>query len=184
MKLQIENLGKVSITVEGEFNKERAYDRLSLVLNGEDGISYVSKQPVPIGIDISNTKYWMPLNIGGNKYIIANALGNSTYKAISQKLVTDKFNEQEEINIELLSVQAKAKEYADLSKQSSESYLAAIEELRATNPDLAVAVEITKKVLDLETQLNGLTLKLVTEEDYGTMTEYDDNTLYLTYEEE
>lgn len=57
----IKNLGKVCITPEGVWDRNRAYDRLCLVsLTGDNGLvySYISRKAVPIGIQIGDTEYW------------------------------------------------------------------------------------------------------------------------------
>ncbi len=62
MKPTIENLGKVSVTVEKEYwTKDRPYDRLTIVHDTTTIASYISRQNVPAGMDIFNTEYWIPL---------------------------------------------------------------------------------------------------------------------------
>lgn len=51
-------LGKVSITTNGDWDKNKQYDRLCLVFDNVTLASYVSKQKVPTGIEITNTDYW------------------------------------------------------------------------------------------------------------------------------
>ena len=60
MKLQVTNLGKVSITVEKDpWTINRAYDRLTIVEN--ELTSYISRKPVPKGQPITNNRdYWVP----------------------------------------------------------------------------------------------------------------------------
>lgn len=62
MKLQIANLGKVSLTVEeNPWSINKAYDRLTIV---EDNyLSYISRIPVPKGQPLANNrKYWVPFS--------------------------------------------------------------------------------------------------------------------------
>lgn len=54
----IQCLGKVSITTNGDWDKNKQYDRLCLVFDNATLSSYVSKQKVPVGIEITNTEYW------------------------------------------------------------------------------------------------------------------------------
>lgn len=54
----IQCLGKVSITTNGDWDKNKQYDRLCLVFDNVTLASYVSKQKVPVGIEITNTDYW------------------------------------------------------------------------------------------------------------------------------
>lgn len=60
MKTQIDNLGKVSITCEGQWEFTREYDRLCLVHDGFFA-SYISKKHVPKGINLENEEYWQPV---------------------------------------------------------------------------------------------------------------------------
>lgn len=54
----IQCLGKVSITTNGDWDKNKQYDRLCLVFDNVTLSSYISKQKVPVGIEITNTEYW------------------------------------------------------------------------------------------------------------------------------
>lgn len=51
------NLGKVSITVHGEW-EDIDYDKLTLVYHKEKNATYISKRPIPKGTIISDKKYW------------------------------------------------------------------------------------------------------------------------------
>lgn len=53
------NIGKVSISCDGAWNKNTDYDKLCLVT--ANGANYVSRKQVPIGIDITNEEYWQKL---------------------------------------------------------------------------------------------------------------------------
>ena len=53
------NIGKVSISCDGVWNKNIDYDKLCLVT--ANGANYVSRKQVPIGIDITNEEYWQKL---------------------------------------------------------------------------------------------------------------------------
>lgn len=62
MQLEIEKLGKVSITVEKDawdINKE--YDRLVIVKPTNGNATYLSRKKVPSGIALTNTEYWIVL---------------------------------------------------------------------------------------------------------------------------
>ena len=64
MKIIKDNLGKVAITCNGYWDKGLPYDRLCIVITSlkADNIStFISRKPVPIGIDITNEEYWMRL---------------------------------------------------------------------------------------------------------------------------
>lgn len=60
MKSLKEELGKVSLTVNGVWNPNTNYDRLCLVRDGAFS-AYISRIPVPSGTPLTNTMYWMPL---------------------------------------------------------------------------------------------------------------------------
>lgn len=62
MKIHKEELGKVSITIEGKFNPAKIYDRLCLVGDGQFGI-YISKKELQVEL-----LYLMKLI--GNVYLI------------------------------------------------------------------------------------------------------------------
>ena len=59
------NLGKVSLTAEGVWDIKSKYDVLSIVYDEHTQHGFISKQPVPIGVDLYNSEYWMPLNVSG-----------------------------------------------------------------------------------------------------------------------
>lgn len=56
MKTIEEELGKVSLTCNGQWN-DRPYERLCIVHDGFYA-SYISRKAVPAGIPLSNEEYW------------------------------------------------------------------------------------------------------------------------------
>ena len=58
MKPTYKNLGKVCLTANGKWDKTKQYDRISIVFNDADNTSYISRQDVPAGIEITNEDYW------------------------------------------------------------------------------------------------------------------------------
>lgn len=77
MKIIKDNLGKVAITCNGYWDKALPYDRLCIVITSlkADNIStFISRKPVPAGIDITNEEYWMRL---GNSINFKTINGNS-----------------------------------------------------------------------------------------------------------
>lgn len=69
MELQVEELGKVAVTVNGYWDKNNCYDRLCIVNEKFSPVqirSYISKKPVPAGIALCNTEYWMPFSVHVN----------------------------------------------------------------------------------------------------------------------
>lgn len=70
---QIKELGKVVITPAGYWIKDKAFEHLDLVTNEIDNKSYIAKQNVPAGIEITNVDYWQPIGASGyrnNNFII------------------------------------------------------------------------------------------------------------------
>ena len=60
MRLQIDNLGKVAITVEeGYWSSDKDYDKLTIV--EQEGVfgTFISRKPVPAGTELTNRKYWI-----------------------------------------------------------------------------------------------------------------------------
>lgn len=90
MKLQVEQLGKVGITVDEQYyNISKSYDRLVIVQNEDDGICYISRKRVPAGQgQINNREYWIPLGKPNNIVSLAQ------FKALSSvNLLPDTFEE-------------------------------------------------------------------------------------------
>lgn len=184
MNSQTDKLGKTAITVEGVHKKTRAYDRLCIVMNSLDGVSYISRIPVPIGVEISNTKYWFPFFIGKNNLVLALTSGDSDLMAMTQKAVTEMYNmlsesvderfaEQAETNNSLQSIGEEAQHYAELSQEASETYLAAIQEL---SPDQQAALQLavtvgthTRQIAALEAALGGTSIVHISESQYQTL---------------
>ena len=65
MKEFSKDLGNVSLAPKGKWSKEQEYERLALVYNACDNLSYVAKINVPSGVAIENREYWQPMNATG-----------------------------------------------------------------------------------------------------------------------
>ena len=65
MKQYKKELGKVSVSAEGKWNIDNAYERISMVFDEHTEQAFISKCDVPAGIDLYNREYWMPLNVSG-----------------------------------------------------------------------------------------------------------------------
>ena len=181
MRTQTTNLGKAAITIGGVHKNNRAYDKLTMVLNKYNGISYISRKPVPQGTDIDNIKYWMPFGITGRALILAMTTGDSEIKTMTQKAITDlynafkeevdgKFAAQAETNTALQSISEEAQHYANLSQEASETYLAAIQEL---SPDQQAALQLavtvgshTREIAALQAALGGTSFVYISETQY------------------
>lgn len=180
MKSQITNLGKVAPTFEGGHDSHLAYDRLSCVFDGNTGTTYISRKPVPINIPVTNTEYWQPLAIGTNRIPLTESLGNDSFRAVTQKFITELWNKQYEFN--------KTVEGAvDLSKEAIE----AIELLSKDQQEaLKLATEIvrcTTRLDKVEANLNGYAFKEMNEDEYDDAAnnkQLEDNTIYFVFENE
>lgn len=63
MKVQTDNLGKVSITIEEDYwSDKKCYDKLTVVEKQGAFGTYISRKPVPAGIMLTNRKYWIPFS--------------------------------------------------------------------------------------------------------------------------
>lgn len=105
MKVQTDNLGKVSITVEKDYwNINKCYDKLVAVEREGYG-AYLSRKPVPEGIYIDNREYWIRLSFPGSSGSVnlVQTLGYDAGVAISQKAITEKFDEIEAILNDIIS---------------------------------------------------------------------------------
>lgn len=81
MNKYIKDLGKVSLSAEGEWDRNKEYDILSLVNHPITGKTYVSRKQVPTDINLTNIEYWMPFKSGGylnSGIIIINDIDTST----------------------------------------------------------------------------------------------------------
>lgn len=65
MKQFSKDLGNVSLAPKGKWSREQEYEKLALVYNAYDNLSYVAKINVPSGVDIENREYWQPMNVTG-----------------------------------------------------------------------------------------------------------------------
>lgn len=65
MKEYTKNLGKVVMTPKGAWSIEKEYEILDIVHDSVTDHAYISKQEVPSGVDLSDSRYWMPLNVSG-----------------------------------------------------------------------------------------------------------------------
>lgn len=99
MKSKIEKLGKVSITVEKDYwDRNKVYNRLTIVERQGTRTAYLSRKVVPIGVDITDRNYWITISKWADiPYEIVQEFGDSTELVISQKVVTLKVNELQEL---------------------------------------------------------------------------------------
>ena len=63
MQLQIDKLGKVSITIEeGYWDINKDYDKLTVVEKQGTYGTFISRKPVPAGTVLTNREYWIPFS--------------------------------------------------------------------------------------------------------------------------
>lgn len=63
MKLSVDKLGKVAITVEKDYwSSSKDYDKLTIVEVENQYKTYISRKPVPAGTSLSNREYWIPFS--------------------------------------------------------------------------------------------------------------------------
>lgn len=67
MELYKQDLGKVCLTMNGEFDPTISYKELCCVYVEDDSTlrSFISRKPVPAGTDIYDREYWQPICYGG-----------------------------------------------------------------------------------------------------------------------
>lgn len=63
MKSIIKKLGKTSITVEKDYHSSnKEYNKLTIVEEQGAFKTYLSRKPVPVGIELTNREYWIPFS--------------------------------------------------------------------------------------------------------------------------
>ena len=145
-----------SVSYEGLWDITKQYKKWTVVLDNHSHWMYISTQAVPTGIDITNELYWMLVT----PYKIDTVFDNTSYDAIANKSVTDKFalNDadiaelQENVrNIFLniaqintdISNEATARENADTTLQDN---------IDSVNDDLIVRININGAAIATETE--------------------------------
>lgn len=93
MKLNVDRLGKVAITVEKEYwSSKKKYDRLTIVEEQGTHSCYLSRVPVPLKVDapisLSDRNYWICI---GKPSTVVN-VGNFTILTSEEYLPTDGIN--------------------------------------------------------------------------------------------
>ena len=78
-----------TVQYKGLWNITDQYTKWSIVLDTTTGNMMISKQPVPVGIDINNPDYWMLVA----PFKVDTTLNDTSYNAISNKAVTEKFEQ-------------------------------------------------------------------------------------------
>lgn len=80
-------LGKVCLTANGRWDKTKQYDKISIVFNNADNTSYISRQDVPAGIEITNEDYWQVIGSRGTAIVVDDKLNGISTNPIQNKTV-------------------------------------------------------------------------------------------------
>uniref|UniRef100_A0AAU8MLM7 Uncharacterized protein n=1 Tax=Geladintestivirus 2 TaxID=3233134 RepID=A0AAU8MLM7_9CAUD len=99
-----QQLGKVSVTVEKEYyNSSKCYDKLVIVEDLTTKCSYISRKPVPSGVQLNDRNYWIKLGggISDNTLNNINVLMSSLSDKINQ--LQKEVDELKELNYLLLN---------------------------------------------------------------------------------
>ena len=78
-----------TVEYKGVWSITSQYTKWSIVLDTQTGYMMISKQPVPLGIDINNPDYWQLVA----PFKIDTEFNTNSYNAIANTTVTTKFNE-------------------------------------------------------------------------------------------
>lgn len=160
MLSKIEKLGKVAMTVDKNFwSAEKCYDKLVLVQQ-EGGGTYISRKPVPRGIELTDRNYWIPIMPGETNYTNTNNSGNIVGR--TAKCATIPFN--------LLCVLLESAEGFGNYEDYSQS------ELNSTNKQLGFEIDCIKKSIDLD----EITPKIVTEADDNQLCFFEFISAYMS----
>lgn len=63
MQIVIDRLGKVSVTVDKDYwDSGKCYDRLVVVEDDITKCCYLSRKPVPLGVELNDREYWIPFS--------------------------------------------------------------------------------------------------------------------------
>lgn len=63
MESVIKKLGKTSVTVEKDYHSsKKEYNKLTIVEEQGAFKTYLSRKPVPVGIELTNREYWIPFS--------------------------------------------------------------------------------------------------------------------------
>ena len=120
-----------TVEYKGEWNITHQYSAWSVVLNTVTGYMMMSLKPVPSGIDISNTNYWILIA----PFKIDSDLDTGSLNAISNKAVTEKFNS---IDSAILNI-SNGLEEESLTRTNSDIELS--NRIDQTNNDLVTETE-------------------------------------------
>lgn len=155
METKIDNLGKVAPTFEGAYDKNLEYNRLCCVFDSTTGTTYISRRPVPAGINIYDSKYWQPLSIGSNRIPLTESFGNDNFRSMTQNFLTKLWDEQYEFN--------KTVEGAvELAKQTIKAIELLSEDQQEALKLASAIVDCTARMEKIEKKLTAMTVNNAT----------------------
>lgn len=140
MKIKDKTLGKVSVTVEKEYHSlNKEYNKLTIVEEKGAFKTYVSRKPVPLGIQLTNREYWIPFSgIQESIVIDYNKFKQEFLEAEALRVIA----ENERNNNETNRVNAEnQRNQQELSRQNAETTRSTSESNRITNEDNRIIAE-------------------------------------------
>lgn len=154
MRLQIERLGKVAITIEQDYwDIHKEYDKLTIVQVKDEFATYISRKPVPQGKVLTDRKYWIPFSSLQEDIVIDYNKFLNDYKTIlDEHTETLKNHNDRIVSIENI------KQYAEnLINTSAENINKAVE-LVATAERLINTVDhLIPRIEEVERRLDNIT---------------------------
>lgn len=148
MELEIDKLGKVSITVEpGYWNINEDYDKLTVV--EKEGIfgTYISRKPVPAGTSLTDREYWIPFSSLKEEIIVDYNAFIDKYKDVLAEYGLKL--EDHEHRIILLEV---IKDTVNTLVSQSAEYITIANKSLTETQRLHIEISDTKKIIDATLQ--------------------------------
>lgn len=104
MQLQIDKLGKVSITIEeGYWDINKDYDKLTVVEKQGTYGTFISRKPVPAGTILTNREYWIPFSSLKEEIIIDYNKFINKYQTIIDDIV-NRLNDEARLSKNIILV--------------------------------------------------------------------------------
>lgn len=99
METYKDKLGKVAVTVDKDYwSIDKEYDKLVIVERQGTGTTFISRKPVPKGTSILNREYWLKFSKWADvPYEIVQEFGDSEELTISQKVLTEKIDQLQDM---------------------------------------------------------------------------------------
>lgn len=144
MRLQIDDLGKVSITIaQNYWDINKDYDKLTVVQVEDKFATYISRKPVPAGTVLTDRVYWIPFS-SLKEDIVIDYNGFKDKYGKELVLIKDRLNTLEEISSRYVQLEDKVKNLTELAEVNIEKSDDLIERSQA----IIEQAENNKVVLD------------------------------------